>query len=201
MHPEDIEPFQMVTKDGFLMTACVKDAMLEHGDKFGNNKFKYKFESTSNVSVVHYAEIIPKEDRKQMTIDRCFDFCRTVPNMVYFGLHAGRDCYCTPYYKPMPGDSSNCDETCEGDPSQMCGGKVQSSVFEMHSCANTRSELEDIITEVEDKIFYHFQDLADQLKDVADQGQNDAVALQKVFRSCRRPRHFKLHAAGEGVFR
>jgi len=181
MHPEDIEPFQMVTKDGFLMTACVKDAMLEHGDKFGNNKFKYKFESTSNVSVVHYAEIIPKEDRKQMTIDRCFDFCRTVPNMVYFGLHAGRDCYCTPYYKPMPGDSSNCDETCEGDPSQMCGGKVQSSVFEMHSCANTRSELEDIITEVEDKIFYHFQDLADQLKDVADQGQNDAVALQKVF--------------------
>jgi len=181
MHPDAIEPFQMVTKDGFLMTACVKDAMLEHGDKFGNGKHRYKMESTANVSIVHYAEIIPKEDREKMSINKCFDFCRTVPNMVYFGLHAGRDCYCTPYYKPMPGDSSNCDEVCEGEPSQMCGGKVQSSIFEMHSCADTRSDLEDIITEVEDKIFFHFQDLATHLKDVADEGTADAQALQEVF--------------------
>jgi len=91
MHPDEIEPFQMVTKDGFLLVACAKDAMLEHGDKFGNGKDRYKMSDTSNVSIVHYAEIIPKEDREQMTINRCFDFCRTVPNMVYFGLQAGRD--------------------------------------------------------------------------------------------------------------
>jgi len=181
MHPDDIEPFQMVTKDGFLLTACVKDAMLEHGDKFGNGKHRYKFESTSNVSIVHYAEIIPKEDREKMTINRCFDFCRTVPNMVYFGLNAGRDCYCTPYYKPMAGDNSNCDEVCEGDPSQMCGGKSRSSVFEMHSCDDTRSELEDIITEVEDKIFLHLQDLADHVKEVADEGLWDATEMRTVW--------------------
>jgi len=181
LHPEDIEPFQTVTKDGFLMTACVKDAMLEHGDKFGNGKHRYNMDSTSNVSIVHYSEIIPREDREKMTIHRCFDFCRTVPNMVYFGLHAGRDCYCTPFYKPMPGDSSNCDEVCEGEPSQMCGGQVQSSIFEMHSCANTRSELEDIITEVEDALFLHFQDLAGHLKNIAEEGLYDAQEMQVVF--------------------
>jgi hypothetical protein len=181
MHPDVIEPFQMVTKDGFLLTACVKDAMLEHGDKFGNGKHRYKFESTSNVSIVHYSEIIPKEDREKMTINRCFDFCRTVPNMVYFGLQGGRDCYCTPYYKPMAGENSNCDLTCEGDPSQMCGGKTRSSVFEMHSCDDTRSELEDIITSVEDKIFLHLQDLADHVKDVAEEGLYDATEMQESF--------------------
>merc|ERR1719181_2447951 len=181
MHPDEIEPFQMVMKDGFLMTACIKDAMLEHGDKFGNGKHRYKQGGVSDTSIVHYTEIIPKEDREKMTINRCFDFCRTVPNMVYFGLQNGNDCYCTPYYKPMAGDNSNCDETCEGDPSQMCGGKKRSSVFEMHSCDDTRSELEDIITKTEDKIFLHLQDLADHVKDVSDEGLYDATEMQKVF--------------------
>lgn len=181
MVPDDIQPFQTVTKDGFLMTECVKDAMLEHGDKFGNNRHSYKMEDVANVSIVHYAEIIPKEDREKMSIDLCFDFCRTVPNMVYFGLNAGRDCYCMPYYKAMPGDSSNCDEVCEGEPSQMCGGMVRSSVFEMHTCADTLSDLEDVTTKVEDVIFLHLQDLANHLKDVADEGTSDATSLQEIF--------------------
>jgi len=181
MHPDDIEPFQMVMKDGFLMTACVKDAMLEHGDKFGNGKHRYKQGEVSNTSIVHYAEIIPKEDREKMSINKCFDFCRTVPNMVYFGLQNGRDCYCTPYYKPMAGDNSNCDMTCEGDPSQMCGGKTRSSVFEMHTCDDTRNNLEDVITEVEDKIFLHLQDLRDHVKDVCDEALWDATELRTVW--------------------
>jgi len=181
LHPDDIEPFQTVTKDGFLLTACVKDKMLQHGDKFGNGKHRYKIENIANVSIVHYAEIIPKEDREKMTINRCFDFCRTVPHMVYFGLNMGRDCYCTPYYEPMAGDSSNCDKTCEGEPSQMCGGETMSSIFEMHSCDDTRSDLQDIITEVEDTVFLHLQDLADHVKDVADEGQYDATELQEVW--------------------
>jgi len=181
MHPDEIDPYQMVTKDGFLLVACAKDAMLEHGDKFGNGKHRYKMEGVSNVSIVHYAEIIPKEDREKMTINKCFDFCRTVPNMVYFGLQGGRDCYCTPYYKPMAGDNSNCDETCEGDPSQMCGGKTRSSVFEMHSCDDTRSELEDIITKVEDAIFLHLQDLLDHVNDIVEEGLYDATEMQKVW--------------------
>jgi len=101
--------------------------------------------------------------------------------MVYFGLQAGRDCYCTPYYKPMAGDNSNCDEVCEGDPSQMCGGKTRSSVFEMHSCDDTRSELEDIITQAEDRIFLHLQDIADHVKGVVEEALYDATELQGVF--------------------
>jgi len=181
MHPDDIEPFQMVMKDGFLMTACVKDAMLEHGDKFGNGKHRYKQGGVSDTSIVHYSEIIPKEDREKMTINRCFDFCRTVPNMVYFGLQNGNDCYCEPYYKPMAGDNSNCDIVCEGDPRQMCGGKSRSSVFEMHSCDDTRTNLEDIITQVEDVVFMHLQDLRDHVQDVADEGLWDATEMQKLF--------------------
>lgn len=179
LHPDDIEPFQMVTKDGFLLTACVKDQMLEHGDKFGNGKHRYNI--GSDVSIVHYSEIIPKEDREKMTIEKCFDFCRTVPNMVYFGLNMGRDCYCTPFYKQMPGGSENCDQVCEGNPSQMCGGKTMSSIFEMHSCDDTRSNLEDVITEVEDEIFLKLQDMADHVQDVADEALYDATEMQGVW--------------------
>merc|ERR1719230_1463630 len=51
----------------------------------------------------------------------------------------------------------------------------------MHSCDDTRSELEDIITQTEDKIFLHLQDLADHVKDVSDEGLYDATEMQKVF--------------------
>jgi hypothetical protein len=187
MHPDDIVPFETVTKDGFLKMDCIKDAMLEHGDKFGNNKLKYKYENILNVSIVHYSEIIPKEDREAMTINRCFDFCRTVPHMVFFGLNAGRDCYCTPYFKPMSGDGSTCDEVCVGDNSQMCGGKTTSDIYEMHSCDDTRSNLEDIITEVEDKIFLHLQALTDHVNDIADEGTWDANEMIKVFGAAGAP--------------
>jgi hypothetical protein len=56
-----------------------------------------------------------------------------------------------------------------------------SSIFEMHSCDDTRSELETAITECEDTIFLHLQDLADHVKDVADEGLYDATEMQEVF--------------------
>jgi len=175
------EPYVTVMKDGYFEVGCFNDDMNVYGDKFGNGKFNYKQGSVSNTSIVHYAEIIPKEDREKITINRCFEFCRTVPNMVYFGLNNGNDCYCTPYYKPMAGDNSNCDLPCEGDPSQMCGGKMRTSVFEMHSCDDTRSDLEDIITKVEDTVFLHLQDLADHVKDIADEGLYDSTEMRKVW--------------------
>merc|ERR1740133_654605 len=50
-----------------------------------------------------------------MTQKVCFEFCRTVPNMGFFGVVNGRGCYCTPYFKPMESDSSQCDAVCEGE--------------------------------------------------------------------------------------
>eukprot|EP00747_Dinoflagellata_sp_TGD_P153046 gnl/TRDRNA2_/TRDRNA2_177360_c0_seq5.p1 gnl/TRDRNA2_/TRDRNA2_177360_c0~~gnl/TRDRNA2_/TRDRNA2_177360_c0_seq5.p1 ORF type:complete len:334 (-),score=126.98 gnl/TRDRNA2_/TRDRNA2_177360_c0_seq5:27-941(-) len=41
----------------------------------------------------------------------------------------------------MAGDSSECDATCEGDPSVMCGGMTKSSIFSMHFCDSTGEDL------------------------------------------------------------
>lgn len=141
MNPDEIQPFQIALKDGFMNIACVKDAMYEHGDKFGTNKHTYKMGPIGNSSIVHYTDIIPKEDRKQMTPEICFEFCRGIPDMGFFGVSNGRDCYCTPYYKPMASDSSTCDSVCEGDNTQMCGGKTKNSIFSMRMCDTTEDDL------------------------------------------------------------
>merc|ERR1719321_529210 len=113
-------------KDGYVLVDCVKDYMYSFGDKFGANKHDYKLGPVSNVSIVHYDAFVPKEDRQTMTQSVCFEFCRTVPDMLFFGLINGRDCYCAPYYKPMESDSSACDKQCVGDPTLMCGGGSKS---------------------------------------------------------------------------
>jgi len=134
-----IEPFKATLKDGFFEVDCVKDYLHEHGDKHGGNKFSY--ELSTNVSIVHYSDHVAKEDQQQMSRKVCFDFCRTIPDMPFFGLANGRDCYCAPYYKAMAGDSSMCDSVCPGQPTTMCGGKSKSSIFSMHLCADTATDL------------------------------------------------------------
>merc|ERR1719454_908537 len=130
-----------VLKDGFLLVDCVKDYMYYRGDKFGDNKHDYKLGPVSNVSIVHYEAFVAKEDQVEMTQKVCFEFCRTVPNMGFFGIVNGRSCYCTPYFEAMASDSSQCDAVCEGDKTLMCGGKSKSSVFTMHMCASTEEDL------------------------------------------------------------
>jgi len=134
-------PFKTVLKDGFLQVDCVKDYMYYRGDKFGDNKHDYKLGPVSNVSIVHYNAFVAKEDREPMTQKVCFEFCRTVPNMGFFGVVNGRSCYCTPYFNSMESDSSQCDAGCEGDATVMCGGKSKSSVFAMHMCDSTKDDL------------------------------------------------------------
>merc|ERR1719486_1660451 len=75
-----------------------------------------------------------------MTQKVCFEFCRTVPNMGFFGIVNGCGCYCTPYFTPMESDSSQCDSVCEGENTLMCGGKSKSSVFAMHMCDSTKDD-------------------------------------------------------------
>jgi len=138
---DKFEPFEKVLKDGFLVYGCVKDYMYYRGDKFGDNKHDYKLGQRANVSIVHYEAFVAKEDRHEMTQKVCFEFCRTVPNMGFFGIVNGRGCYCTPYFKPMESDSEICDSVCEGDNTLMCGGKSKSSIFAMHFCASTEEDL------------------------------------------------------------
>lgn len=177
MDPDAIEPFEKVLKDGFFMVACVKDAMYVAGDKFGSNKHDYKMGSVSNSSIVHYAAHVAKEDREQMTHQVCFEFCRSVPDMGYFGLSNGRDCYCTPYFKPMAGGSTECDAVCPGDNAQMCGGGKKNSIFGMHSCANTEEKLstgQEEASEARSSL----KSLAEAMKETVEDGEADANAWQ-----------------------
>merc|ERR1719473_1357084 len=75
-----------------------------------------------------------------MTHAVCYDFCRTIKQMNFFGIQNGRDCYCAPYFKQAPGDSSNCDAPCDGDSGTACGGKAKSSIFSMHWCDDTEED-------------------------------------------------------------
>jgi len=130
------EPFATVLKDGFWEVGCYTDKMVMTGDKFGDEKDKYKGEG-GGVSIANYEDLIDDADKKPMTPTICYEFCSTLPDMVFFGITGGRTCYCTPYFYPGPSDGSKCDATCEGDGYSMCGSTSgRSSVFEMHLCGD-----------------------------------------------------------------
>jgi len=135
-------PFQSVFKDGYLAVGCFRDELLYVGDKYGPNKHDYQLGEVANISIVRYEGNVAKEDQRPMSMDVCFDFCRTLPEMSSFGIVHGRDCYCAPYFKQMAGDDSMCDNVCEGNSVQMCGGKTKSSIFQMHSCNDGAADLE-----------------------------------------------------------
>mmetsp|Transcript_89317 Transcript_89317/g.248038 ORF Transcript_89317/g.248038 Transcript_89317/m.248038 type:complete len:482 (-) Transcript_89317:148-1593(-) len=177
---QSVTPFAQVLKDGFYQVECVKDYMFEFGDKFGDNKFSYGLGSVSNVSIVLYSSLVPKEDRQPMTHETCFAFCRTIPEMLFFGITNGRECYCTPYYKPMANDDSMCDAVCEGNTATMCGGKTKSSMFAMHACSDTATDL----TETSNKMEGVTTDMTATATNVttASQGmQSAASAMQQSF--------------------
>jgi hypothetical protein len=180
MNPDEITPFQTVLKDGFFKAACVKDHMLYYGDKFGKHKFDYSEGAVSNTSIVRYDELVKKQDREPMSPDVCFSFCRTVPNMTFFGIQNGRNCYCVPFFKPMAGDSSQCDANCEGDTSQLCGSKTKSTLWEMHMCANTVKDLEYSLQLAKNN-FMFMRAGGMQLEQVEEGIQKSAEGLQMLF--------------------
>jgi len=127
------EAFATVLKDGFWPVGCYTDKMLTTADKFGDEKDKYK--DLAGVSIANYDDLVDDADKLAMTPTVCFEFCSTLPDMVFFGITEGRSCYCTPYFSPGPGDGSKCDAVCAGDTTLMCGSTTgRSSMFEMHLC-------------------------------------------------------------------
>jgi DNA-binding ferritin-like protein len=187
MDHDSIVPYETVTKDGFFMVDCVKDALFEHGDKFGNNHDQYnQVKLRANVSIVRYEAHIAKEDRVLMTHTKCFEFCRTVPAMNYFGLKDGRYCYCMPYYSHLAADSSNCDIPCEGNPEEMCGGNVKSTVFEMHSCNDAVVKIEEMRAELEDYAD-QLENHIDVMKNICEIAEDHVDELQKIFQEAGDP--------------
>jgi len=177
---KSVKPFAKVLKDGYFMADCVQDFMYEYGDKFGGNKQSYELSKVANVSIVHYDNMVGKEDREEMTPSVCFGLCRSIPDMMFFGIKNGNKCYCAPYYKPMASDDSVCDMPCEGDSTTICGSKTKSSVFSMHMCSNTKTEL----GESKEKMEEASKQLTKVTGKVSDTGkmmQEASAALQKSF--------------------
>lgn len=153
-----VEPLVRVFKDGFYQVRCTHDLMYWQQDKYSYGKFRY-MEDAANLSIVMYREMIVDSEWKAMTPIVCFEFCRTIPDMVFFGLIEGRECYCTPYYKPPTkpqGMEDNCDIPCEGDPTTMCGGRKKSLVFEMHFCADTTGALKESAMVADEMLSYMY---------------------------------------------
>jgi len=173
----DAEPFVTALKDGFFEVGCYMDSMLVSADKFGNGADQYK--SLSDNAIVRYEEIVLKDEQKEMTPTICFEFCRTLPDMVYFGINNGMHCYCTPFYKPMPATEAKCDIGCAGDPSQMCGNKEKSTIFEMHLCDDTRGNLQQAMEDSKIALEF-FYETAVIASDLADKMTAAGLALEKA---------------------
>lgn len=172
------EPYVTVLKDGFFEVGCYYDTMLTAADKFGNDADKYKI--ASDVSIALYSELVLDENKDAMTPTVCFEFCRTLPDMGFFGIADGRTCYCTPYYQPRPGDQEQCNAPCEGDTSVRCGNmQGKSSIFEMHLCADTATDLADAMTPAKEALDY-FMETALLAQELGEKMAESGKALQTV---------------------
>jgi len=182
MTPDSITPFTTVYMDGYYDVDCADDFMFQHGDKFGDNRYEYELGESSNVSIVHYDALVVKEDREPITPDVCFRFCRSVPEMSFFGIRNGNTCYCMPYYRSVEGDDSMCDVVCEGDGTRACGSKTKSSIFSMHACNNEADLLSDASGKLS-PVHTDVSDLKGDLDAVATGMQSAAAEYQTIFGS------------------
>jgi hypothetical protein len=139
-----LKPFERAFKNGYYKVACMNEGMRFEADKH-SDQGKHRYSEAGKVSIVRYDQMVKKEDRKKMTPAVCFNFCRSLGDQFhFFGINNGRDCYCTPYYKPKAGGEDEvCDVACDGNPGLTCGGKNKSDVYEMHMCYDTAEDLKD----------------------------------------------------------
>jgi len=123
-----------VYKDGYFHLRCMMDKMETAADWHDELQREHKYNIDTNVTIVRYTDRVDVEKQQSMTPSICFEFCRTVPDMLHFGLTRGRECYCTPYFMQGTGDGV-CDAGCEGDSTITCGNtNGMSDIYEMHAC-------------------------------------------------------------------
>ena len=131
-----------VYKDGYFHLRCMMDKMEDAADWHDELQREHKYNIDTNVTIVRYTDRVDSEKQQAMTPSVCFEFCRTVPDMLHFGLTNGRDCYCTPYFMQGTGDGV-CDAGCEGDSSITCGNtNGMADIYEMHSCNDILEDAE-----------------------------------------------------------
>jgi len=107
-----------IIADGFSRVSCIQDG------------------SPKDVRL-YYKDTIVKTSQQNMDPKTCFNFCRDKTGSRFFLIEHGRDCYCTEYFHDISTGGGGCDLPCEADTSEMCGGKVKASAFEMHMCGKS----------------------------------------------------------------
>jgi len=88
---------------------------------------------------VAYNDRTPKPDRVPMTVEVCFGFCKGVPGAQFMGLLNGWECFCSTWFDQSTGGHGMCDQPCEGDPTNMCGGNQMLDVYSLHECPSSDS--------------------------------------------------------------
>jgi hypothetical protein len=156
-----------VYKDGYFHVRCMMDKMETAADWHDELQREHKYNIDTNVTIVRYTDRVDSEKQQAMTPSVCFEFCRTVPDMLHFGLTRGRDCYCTPYFMQGTGDGV-CDAGCEGDSSITCGNtNGMADIYEMHACNDAIPDAEAALTAVAD-IYNDGWDMVDYATEVLD---------------------------------
>jgi len=123
--PADFLPF-----DGQFLMGCFED-------------------ESPKESRLEYDVLVPKEDQEAMSSTVCYEFCRSKPGMLFFATYEGRKCYCAPYLhlNAGTGGEGQCEEVCEGRPTEMCGGMNKISAYELHRCGDTAEDAQKAIDE------------------------------------------------------
>jgi len=176
-------PAMNVYKDGFWSVGCKGDAMIRIGDKYGGGKFKYDVGRVANTSVVLYDHVVESDSQVSMTPSVCFDFCRTMPDMNFFGLIDGRTCYCEHYYMTSTGEGT-CDLPCEGDSASICGGSDMSSLYQMHACEGGLAADADALQAEIDEVYGSLSSNYDAADEVGNGMQSSGDTLESYTEGC-----------------
>lgn len=211
-------------QDGFSSVDCVTDELTLTADKHGVNKLD--FDSNTPISIVKYADVAAGNAAAEgagMTQEKCYNFCRKLEHMKFFGLVNGGgaqgSCYCAPFYRVTAGKNEQCSVPCEGDKTKMCGGTTKSSIFEMHDCevpepfdSETTTQFATLASDLQgtyeraklcsDDVLHFGQEMADAAGKNGNQigmaHQQDMITSQKQFDAMLKGLPFdSLEVAGE----
>jgi len=120
-------------------------------------------------------------DRLGMSAKKCFAACSMKRGVRYFGIAAGKTCWCSESLKAREVSLNSCDRPCPGRDSGMCGGTgAISNVYVTFDCAHTSDDDVEIAREKRNRILSSYSTLGGQTCGQADENQveiNDAVTM------------------------
>ncbi|KAH7197377.1 WSC domain-containing protein [Fusarium flagelliforme] len=79
----------------------------------------------------------------KMTVPMCLDFCTSNGTQYkYAGLEWSRECWCSPYLSSLSAklDDDDCENPCEGNSSQVCGGPLRLSVYQLSNGGDAQNK-------------------------------------------------------------